>query len=759
MSNKSFTATLSKSQGRSSLCVIFRHPLRSDRNGKSGLRIRRGLGTTDEAEAQQLIEQLNEILREQSMWKPSQRTSASERYDDRIVAAFYDELAPQIEDGWAIRDRIIEMPGPEQGFVRVLILGTTAAGKTTLLRQFIGTDPVTERFPSTSSAKTTTCDIEVITREGDFRAVVSFLPKDRVRQLIEDSVAAAVMTRVEGRSRDEVSRKFLQDREQRFRLSYILGTPRKSAAADDDLIDDQCDSDPETSEVSEDRRNVLRDRLDEYLLQMDRLAISAAAALADELGLDTKIASREERDLFMELLEESLAVTTAFQELTDQILDDCEARFDDIPFGSIEYGPDKWPQFWSLQSPADQRAAFIKAVNRFSSNTAANFGQLLTPMVEGIRVAGPFAPDWLEGEGLRVALMDGEGLGHTPTSASNISTRITKRFDLADAILLVDSAQQPMQAAPVTVLNNVIASGHDGKLVIGFTHFDGVGGPNLPDVHARRDHVLGSLDNAIAAVGKSHGHMAETVLTDIATDRTVFLSNLQQRLTDRSGGTKAQLRKLVEIINSRVKPLEPSDFIPIYDDANLILLVQQAMEEFRESWRARLKLPSKSATAPEHWSRVKALSRYISQLGADEYDNLQPVAEFIALLQAYIARFLAKPVDWDPNEPPTEDLINRSTTLVRQHVFQKLHSFAKDRLIDQHLPDWSHAFTAHRGSGSTVGRARDIDGIYAAAAPVPTGVAEKNANQLLRDLRRLVSEAVDTGGGRMETADHRRATV
>lgn len=757
MSGKSFTATLSKSQGRSSLCVIFRHPVRSDRHGKLGLRIRRGLGTTDAAEGLQLVEQLNEILGDETMWKPSQRNVAAAKYDPRIVGAFYDELAPQLLDGWALRDRIIPLPGPEKGYVRTMLLGTTAAGKTTLLRQMIGTDPTTERFPSTSSAKTTTCDIEVVMSDGDFKAVVSFLPKDRVRQLIEDSVSAAVMSRVESRRADEVARKFLQDREQRFRLSYILGTPRKpSAVADEDLTEDESDSESDVSELNEEEKQGLWDRLDDYLKQIERLANSAASALADDLSFDHAKASREDRDLFVEMLEEYLAATPEFQELTDQILDDCESRFADIPSGTIEHGKDKWPLFWSLATPPDERAAFIKAVNRFSSNAAANFGQLLTPMVDGIRVAGPFKPDWVADDVPRLVLMDGEGLGHTPASAASLSTRITKRFDLADAILLVDSAQQPMQAAPITVLNNLVASGHEGKLAICFTHFDEVTGPNLPDVHARRDHVLGSLDNAIAAVGKSHGHMAETVLKEAVAERTVFLSSIQERLTEKSGGTKAQFRKLVKIVQSRVKPLEPSDFVPIYDDANLILLVQQAMEEFRDPWRARLKLPSKSAMPPEHWTRIKALSRHISQLGADEYDSLRPVAEFIAYLQGHIARFLAKPMAWDPNEPPTEDLINSATTMVRQQVFQRLHGFAHTRLIDEHVTDWAHAFSAHRGPGSTSSRSRDIDEIYVAAAPIPTGVAEKNANDFLKSLRRLVSEAINAGGGRMETAEHCR---
>ncbi|MEO8355598.1 MAG: amidohydrolase family protein, partial [Chloroflexota bacterium] len=41
--------------------------------------------------------------------------------------------------------------------------------------------------------------------------------------------------------------------------------------------------------------------------------------------------------------------------------------------------------------------------------------------------------------------------------------------------------------------------------------------------------------------------------------------------------------------------------------------------ELGNGMQARL---AKAAIAPEHWTRIKALSRHISQLGADEYDSL-----------------------------------------------------------------------------------------------------------------------------------------
>jgi len=147
MSERQYRATLSK--GRSGWCVIFRHPVALAADGKQKLRVRRGLGTRDEAEAGNLVAQLNEILSDSTYWTLGARTRAASKFAEAIVAAFYDHLAPELRDGWAERERLLPLPSKDEGYARVQFVGTTGAGKTTVVRQLLGTDPVKERFPST----------------------------------------------------------------------------------------------------------------------------------------------------------------------------------------------------------------------------------------------------------------------------------------------------------------------------------------------------------------------------------------------------------------------------------------------------------------------------------------------------------------------------------------------------------------------------------------------------------------------------------
>ena len=69
-----------------------------------------------------------------------------------------------------------------------------------------------------------------------------------------------------------------------------------------------------------------------------------------------------------------------------------------------------------------------------------------------------------------------------------------KEVESTDAIVLVDNAVQPMQAAPVAAVKEMITSGSASKLLLVFTHSDEVKGDNLPNAAAKEQHVLASAE-------------------------------------------------------------------------------------------------------------------------------------------------------------------------------------------------------------------------------------------------------------------------
>lgn len=759
--SKRSRASLSK--GRAGWCTIFYHPVARTDAGKPR-RVRRGLGTTDEAYAQALVDQLNQLIGDPAMHAPASRERASASFDPVVVSAFFDPLQPDSHDGWAIRDETMPLPGGKEsgdGYARAQFIGTTGAGKTTVVRQIIGTDPQSERFPSISAAKTTICDIEAILRPGDFEAVVTFIPRDRVRQYISECVLAAVASKLEGAPERDVVRRFLEHNELRFRLSYVLGNPLTLQAAEDDDQEDDSDEVGEAGIPEEEKAKLLQ-ALNGYLSSIGELAEDARVCLdrfADEFGIKVAEASKQDREVLQELVEDHLPEEETFHKLVDDIFEDVESRFDLLEVGEITPGKDNWPLKWTLES--NDRAQFLKVVNRFSSNYALHFGRLLTPLVDGIRVAGPFRPAWHEDGCPKLVLMDGQGIGHTADSTSSLSTSVTRRFRLADAIILVDNAAQPMQAAPCAVLRSVVSSGHESKLILAFTHFDEVKGDNLAGRASRKDHVLSSFENAVHAVGKELGREAEVALRRLISEKIVFLAGVQDCLDPSGRGdvkfTVGELRRLLRAVEGSITPTGPITYTPFYHVANLVLAVQRATESFQNR--------EESITRPEHWTRVKALTRRLGMFpDQDEYDTLRPVADLIASLQTELYRFLADPVAWQPRTPSKDDEA-RATVIaqIRQEINTRLHELGRKRIKDERVPEWIKAFS-RRGPGSGNARKDDVLAQYNVAAPTPSNevwtVVLRDASgdasphietdgdaKFLLEMCNLIAEAVHAGGG------------
>jgi hypothetical protein len=737
-------ATLSK--GRSGWCVLYRHPIREAPGSRQKLRIRRGLGTRDNAEAQRLVDQLNEILDDKTLWNPAAREIATIRFDKQIVAAFYDYLEPNSYDPWSDREKIIPLPNADDGYAKIQLVGTTGAGKTTLVRQLLGTDPNTERFPSTSAAKTTICDIELVLADGPFKAAVSFIPKDQVRQFIADCVAAAAVSHLECASEGEMLRRFLEHSEQRFRLSYLLGNPLGLAASEDDLFDDDDESAPaDTDEISDQERSRLVKKIGEYISAIKNLAESVRSEVASVLGNDLVKATLHEREKFEEIVEYELFQHGDFHAVVDDILDDVESRFDLLSDGEKKPGRDGWPVTWSFD--CTDREKFIRTVNRFSSNYAPNFGKLLTPIVQGIRVSGPFKPDWTDSIP-KLVLLDGQGIGHTADTTSSVSTSITRRFQVSDLIVLVDNAAQPMQAASCSVVRSLVSSGNESKLLVCFTHFDEVKGDNLAGVEARKNHVISSFDNAVHTIGKTCGREAEQALKRLIPSRLVFLSRIQLLFDPKNRLTKHDLERVVDTAQKSIQPPEPVLYKPCFDVANLIVAIEKATKEFHDRWKGILGMGSFSGIAPEHWTRVKALTRHIGLSGKDEYDNLKPAADLIRILQQHVSLYLAVPLMWQPKDapfPPEEQRL-QAVDSIRKQVYRRLHDISARRLIVERLHSWMEAYS-HHGTGSTRVRAREVVSLYESAAPIPTEISASDENQFLFEVRELVKDAILSGGG------------
>lgn len=754
MSEKRYAASLSRSQGRAGWSIIFRHPVRrEDATGQPGLRVRRGLSTRDDDEAEQLKEQLNELLSSPQYWEPSARGEAERRFDSRVVDIFFDKMLPESTDHRAVREGAIALPrSGDSDYRRVLLLGTTGAGKTTLVRQLIGTHPVRERFPSTSTAKTTVHDTEIVLDEGPtYRGAVTFVSSDELREYLNECISAAVLAAYRNAPEGEVLRQLLNHVNQRYRFSYVLGNGPVSGFADFD--DDEDDLTVETGEFfsPEELERIDLEATNELLgstvAELRGIAHKHGDALRAELQATGEQDQRVVDEIFEEELDSLLREDEAFHAITDRLMDEMENRFDLLQVGDLKRTRQGWPLSWTWDT--DDREAFIKAIARFSSNYAPLFGTLLTPLVNGVRVAGPFRPLWGNGSQPKLVLLDGEGLGHTPKSSAAISTSLSRRIEEVDAVLLVDNATQPMQAASVAAMRELVSTGNASKLLTVFSHFDAVTGDNFPSPSLKAQHVLASAENVLASIGEDLGPFAERALRKRLETSRFFLTAIHERLKPESKSGKRtidQLLTLLEAIDRIVERPEQVAARPVYDRLQLGLNVKEAAEKFRDTWLSLLGITAQSGIPKEHWTRIKALSRRLATPGwSDEYDTLTPVADLRKQLQHQIYLMIQNPIGWEGNEP-TDDEKQQIYEALAAGVSRRMLELASRRVRVDRLEEWQHAYV-QSGRGSTFVRAKIIaDEVYDRAAPIPDVMPSPERSQFLREVSLEIDAAAEEVG-------------
>lgn len=759
MSAQRYTAAKSLTKDGTSWLMSFRHPLRMDPRGKQGRKVRRGLGTSDEAEAQALVDEMNSLLGDSSWHSVAKRSEAERRFDPIVVRAFYDDIETPRSDSWQIRNETLPLPTAKDGYTQVMMVGTTGAGKTSLLRHLIGSHPERDRFPSTSASRTTISDIEVITSDApSYRAVVTFFNEWAVHTNVHECVADACAALWDDLPDDRLAERLLTHRDLRFRLGYIIGSWKQASLsvtqADDDwdygedkdaavdTTDDEANGAQPTSADLERMHSVLKSFLD----RVRKLAAETKERLQTDLNIDLQKLTGPEKEAAQDLFEDIVQSLPDFDDLVNDIMDEIKARFDGISIGALRTHPNGWPQSWEYES--SDRTAFVHAVRRFSSNYAPAFGTLLTPLVDGIRIQGPFFPTFTERRP-RLVLLDGEGLGHVDDPAAGIASRIARRFGDVDVILLVDSAKAPMLEAPASVLRAVSASGYQRKLALAFTHFDLVRGQaNLPTFAAQRSHVLSSVYQKLASLREIVGQPAVRAIERELDGRSFMLGFLDRPLTEKIRGPVNELLKLIDFCEAAIAPAELPQVSPIYDTAGLVLAIQAATTDFHARWNSILGFWPSGNIRTAHWAEVKALNRrVVLDIDSGEYKDLKPVADFVARLSESITKFLDKPIRWKPRIPADAEA-DEALSRVQRQVFARLHSFVEAKLLRVPRQQWMEAFE-YKGRGSTRDRARVIQAIYNASAPIPGPALDPYSEKFLREVRLLVHDAIREGGGEL----------
>jgi hypothetical protein len=164
-----------------------------------------------------------------------------------------------------------------------------------------------------------------------------------------------------------------------------------------------------------------------------------------------------------------------------------------------------------MTGAASEREEFLSAVRFFSGIDRRHWGKLLTPLVNGVRVAGPFTPIWAAGEKApRLILIDTEGLGHKANTMPDVPDYIVSRFPESDEFLLVHKGDAPFSFEGGKALEAIGGAGQTAKTMMVFSRMDAVKGDNLKGWQAKRDYTFSGVRNVI------DNQIAKSLTPDVA---------------------------------------------------------------------------------------------------------------------------------------------------------------------------------------------------------------------------------------------------
>src|SRR5262249_28550230 len=137
--------------------------------------------------------------------------------------------------------------------------------------------------------------------------------------------------------------------------------------------------------------------------------------------------------------------------------------------------------------------------------------RLFTPLVNGLRVAGPFVPIWADpSHPPRFVLIDTEGLGHKANTTPDVPDHIIAHFAESDAILLVHKGDVPFTFEGGKVLEAIGGAGQTAKTMMVFSRMESVRGDNIKGWKAKRDYVFAGVGNVL------ENQIAKSLTPDVA---------------------------------------------------------------------------------------------------------------------------------------------------------------------------------------------------------------------------------------------------
>jgi len=301
-------------------------------------------------------------------------------------------------------------------YPKLYLLGSTGAGKTSIVRSILDTQ--NDAFPSTSPTRTTVAPTEyVIDSNKDFKSTFIFKSEDDIStsiyEIIELTIDKAILIKNNDNLIEELAEQLEETPDQKFRLKLLLSSEilKKHAKYIIDFVLTKIDGLDDIEEI----------------LQLQHIQVEIEFIKKNIIN-DIKF-----------VVEETCIDYTLFS-------------------NELYYIANK-------QNKKD----FIQQNKKILGHKFPS----ISPLIEYARVEGNFYTEILPDKKSKFILIDGEGIGHDRGEIRNsLSTRHLDFFKEADFILLVEKSNDPLNLAGLSAIETIYFKGYSKKLKLIFSKTD-----------------------------------------------------------------------------------------------------------------------------------------------------------------------------------------------------------------------------------------------------------------------------------------------
>lgn len=541
---------------------------------------------------------------------------------------------------------------------KIYFLGDTGSGKTTTIRQILGTTNFS--FPSVRRVRTTVTRTEyIVCNEGGFSSVLVLKSIEEIqhyiREILENSILSGYKEFANKKDcNDTVSNSLKESPDQRFRLRYIL---------------------------NENERNNLSHEIIGKIFPL--------------------IKACNEKNFPNETDNETMVELSFFDNEINSIIEGYIIKIIENINSLISTSISKEFSVYNENKIVFNETDIDLFINKLKNILDAGEGSI-SPIIECARIKGKLKANWIP-HNFEFLLIDSEGIGHDMKEVGKpISSRHLQFFYNSHEIVLVEDGERPFIGGGKTALTYLQRNGYISKTTLAFS---------------KLDKISENRNEQISEVNDQLRNLINTIQKDEKVDfqdeilQKCYFANMEKNMTDTD--TQSEIINLFKRVIEKAQKGLPKFIKPIYDFEMLSTFLDQANAEFRTSWTNYLTYASPNK---KPWQTVKAFN-FRMYWGVEEYKDMRPIADLHYALIRRIEKYISNPKSWEENI--VGNIKTESINRLKQVFSLKLMNIVNNIIITKNQSEWKLT-SELTGYGSTFERAEKIKQILNSSVPSMT---------------------------------------